>query len=1242
MFRWSHLFVGRNRELAHLQAAYAEAREGKPRVVALVSESGFGKTRLVQEFYNWLSTHHDLAGGEGYWPDHLLQKEDNLAVNPDLDQFKGEGSRMPFLWWAIRLSDPGERNALTTSAMWAATDILKAHLAWQQKAEDILDIRKDVRKTVWNAGKDTTIGVGFEAVNSMTFGLLGIGKSVLQKGLELEAIKSRYDKLNSLDASPLAHQQRADDELTQTILADLRRLSVKPVEGFSPIPLVIVIDDAHWLEQDKGVEAFLEALSRQARRENWPLLIVLTSWQREWRTTTRDNRLPGALIQEMSGDVVLALDKLPGLEDIVRFAFPGLTPEQRELVLDKGEGNPLILQEFLKVMERNPGYFLERDRTKALNATGVTELTSKSFTDFVEQRFYEAPEYVRKTLGLASEQGMVFSGQVTEKAAEHLGFKEAHAGLQDGVDPHGYISLTSAMEKGEFRIRAYQRAARQDVANFFDSEEVQRAMSAARSAIVDRLQQASVGELTFAMASSNDTVAIRAAAHLIWRAIIRHDLRAAGEISAHILPRLKNYNPATPLREVMAILEAYWEWHGSTHDMLAVIDIMASVYEAQPDMQPDMCKSRIYILQKQALLVDDLKGPEDALPLQEKVETLARAEVRFSQTPENIRNLIVSLSYLGATKRSVVGLHEARPHFEECEQLAREIAARSDATLSQKFDHLFFLDSLAFLLIELEELQSAKTILLNAHAIANDVAPVAPGVQGVLMMVKVLMGLYNITSKLDGEAAAAGYIVEAEGMSRYVAKKVGTPISKQNFCIALQYMGDHILKTKGPREALKYYQESADVARDLARSTAGIKAKNPYARALSDQAGMVMKLEGPVAARPLLQEAEAVLRGLMTETDAIECRQLLCTVLTELGRVAHTLDGIAPAIIYYREAAELAKSLSNKVNTPGELLQISGALTNLGTGLLHVQKTSMVKPMLYEAERFARKACQQSTALQAGFQLARVLQTLGDVAMADRKRSAAKSYYDEAIHIIDRMNAFTPDPGTESACCDMLGKMGDMQMQTKNLQMAKSYYKQALTRLEVLHQTQGTLSTGRQMAVTLGKLGHLALLERKPYAALAFLKAAKSYFDIQLKKKFSDAYIRSNYAHVLVLLARLTMDYSLRRAKVYNKLAGAVMPGPKELSNETRELRRLRTVQMALKAGMALFTEKPSVSVVYFWKLFRLRLSNPGVLFTPLGLFEFIHGTILLCVTAVLAVIEQFISLISFIVTRSRRVFTGA
>jgi AAA ATPase domain len=111
---WRHLFVARGEEMAWLQAAWREVKAGRPRFLVLLADSGLGKTRLVQEFYRWLSRAEDPGTpecAEGYWPDAFTSETGSLDVNPAFPKDRtGPVPPIPWLWWGLRWVMPERRN----------------------------------------------------------------------------------------------------------------------------------------------------------------------------------------------------------------------------------------------------------------------------------------------------------------------------------------------------------------------------------------------------------------------------------------------------------------------------------------------------------------------------------------------------------------------------------------------------------------------------------------------------------------------------------------------------------------------------------------------------------------------------------------------------------------------------------------------------------------------------------------------------------------------------------------------------------------------------------------------------------------------------------------------------------------------------------------------------------------------------------------------------------------------------
>lgn len=79
---WEKLFVGRDAPLAQMKAAWHAAKTNGPQLLTVLAEPGFGKTRLVQEFYRWLSDHEQSEPSHQYWPKWLGKRVDNLLISP--------------------------------------------------------------------------------------------------------------------------------------------------------------------------------------------------------------------------------------------------------------------------------------------------------------------------------------------------------------------------------------------------------------------------------------------------------------------------------------------------------------------------------------------------------------------------------------------------------------------------------------------------------------------------------------------------------------------------------------------------------------------------------------------------------------------------------------------------------------------------------------------------------------------------------------------------------------------------------------------------------------------------------------------------------------------------------------------------------------------------------------------------------------------------------------------------------
>lgn len=534
-------FCGREEEVAALVEAYRAVARGDaegPRVVVLLGEAGLGKTRLVQEFYARIAADAERAG-ERYWPPALGQVGDNLSVNPP-DASWDPTQTMPFLWWGVRLVDPRGHNQVGTGVLAGHVERhLAPHLEAMYRAQRN---RRRLRQLARMGG-----AVVADAVTDMV-PVLGLLKKVSEAGLELKGLHDawRADRA-PIDATALDSARRTS--LIEQVLRDLGALF--GAAGGPSVPMVLLIDDAQLSRFDPGVTAFVEALLPAMSAGRWPLLLLVTHWEREWEEDAEDGapsvaRALRAHAADRAGPMaVLPLRPLPDLEPVVAAALPGLPPEQRRALLQRAGGNPRYLDELL-LQTASPlarAWFVGRDPGAALTERGLEDLLRRgtSLTELAVHRFGDAPEAVQRTLALASLLGVEFLAPLLSRATPPGGaatLEETQASLEQAERVHGYL-VRASQAVTAFRQPLYHDVARQFLPAYYDEEEAAAALaSALRAGLHER---AVLGDLTpeevrvlarsavLAFEQASDEADRRLAAHGLFLLLV--DAREQGDVA---------------------------------------------------------------------------------------------------------------------------------------------------------------------------------------------------------------------------------------------------------------------------------------------------------------------------------------------------------------------------------------------------------------------------------------------------------------------------------------------------------------------------------------------------------------------------------------------------------------------------------------------------------------------------------------------------------------------------------------
>jgi len=432
------IFAGRDTELSALKEAYIEVVDKgatSTRVIGLIAEPGLGKTRIVQEFFNWVSTHYDAPGSEGYWPDELDSVGNNLLVTVSPNRCN-DTAKLPFLWWGIRVPEGGNDSGISTSVLGSAVHDLRPHLEAKLRARRTQGRLKTGAKT---AG-DAAIDIAIETVVAVAG--VGVAKTIGKAALDLFQLGQEQWE----DSRPVSLQEAYEKQgttLTTALINDLRHVLGSSNDR---IPGILIIDDAQFSRTDPGITRFLAQLLEVSHDENWPLLIIVTHWEKEWWEHSRSDKVTIAKVLSKydSAEGVVKIIQVPPnrhLDRLLSAELPGLKSEQYDQILNRADGNPRYLVEIIALAKENPQYFENRNVAASFSEEGLKELLKQSLSlhNTIKTRLAASSISVRAALSLASQQGTEFTRTLVEAVGLKLGFGEVGAGIVQAEQPHSFI-----------------------------------------------------------------------------------------------------------------------------------------------------------------------------------------------------------------------------------------------------------------------------------------------------------------------------------------------------------------------------------------------------------------------------------------------------------------------------------------------------------------------------------------------------------------------------------------------------------------------------------------------------------------------------------------------------------------------------------------------------------------------------------------------------------------------------------
>ena len=703
-------FIGRERELNWLKLAWTQARSGNPQVCVLRGESGFGKTRIVQAFYSWLSSdpEHDPLG---YWPDVLLKEGNNLRLNPPPSNF-GKVKALPWLWWGVRWNDPDQHNRgeLSSCPLIDGLHHIEPH-------RDALLARSLKLKRAGKAAAE----LGSAAGELFSLGILGAGKSLVEL---IQLWREEHNAQAKEQLSVAERQAIALQEQVEGLYEFLRSVLEASAGNTSGLPMILVLDDAHWI--DARSLQLVERLLLGARSNHWPLMLIVTHWEQDWNLQSLDptrGSIPGLCSRLTAGaspDVgVLSIetrdvDRLDGLERLLRGGLPGLTVDQIEFLCTRADGNPRLMNEIILELRDESSYFVREDIGQPLTDEALEALNQKSFAlhEVQKRRFRRLDDALRRILSYASYQGMRFLRQLVLDVAQVLDAQNAPEAdaerLSHAVQPYAVLAAESAVIY-EFRHRVFHDLARERIDRL---PQLARSLSKALLQVaddwLDRDQLASLGpaeleafyllmlEQPELIETSLPHLRLRLIAGLFalyqrtgyfakaldWSDRLASELPANGRIATEVL------SPRNQLTIVYMWLELDRRVPSEilARGLIETCRARAAQSALSAECLSDVSAAEVGL--GDVLLRAD--QPAQAQALYEKsLATRERIVAEFGETAERLRDTAVSQFNLGNLAHWTGNLVIARERFAASESLFARLAARLEASSAQlERDHV--------------------------------------------------------------------------------------------------------------------------------------------------------------------------------------------------------------------------------------------------------------------------------------------------------------------------------------------------------------------------------------------------------------------------------------------------------------------------------------------------------------------------------------------------------------------------
>jgi len=1080
-------FFGREKELATLRQLWDQATTKDangayvgPRMAIILAETGYGKTRLIQALYQRLTSDPLWDPAEvNYWPDAFQEVLNQLRVNPDMAKHSPQGPPR-FLWAGMRWSPPEERNLEErTCSLPEIRDVLRTHVEIARQHSGVWT------KLKAKAGK-TIKTEGISQATEQVVDFLGIPFG----GLLLKGAKAIGDLATAKSSQSFKEEsEKKALDITEELLGDFREIFGAIGSGGIVLPTILFLDDAQWI--DPITLKFIGQLWREADSRKWPLFVVITHWERNWRELLKkpENEHESSLAYFKNRKEVHFIELGPSsnkdLEGYLKQKLKGLTERQTKLLLDKSGGNFLTLVENVGFILQNKMNFENGDVQGKLSKGGENKVKTweENRQKRIEQMFAGLSDETKNLLGWSGQLGIRFIKNVIVDFANKQGVEiEPNQLIDECIDP--LVILGKASENmREFRHRAFYHVASQHFSDYLSDSE-----SLLKATLQKHLSQWVNNSFT-----SEGCLLETDANHLSNAAIFlesgeRRDLLNIA-VREFMPENEQGKNLDTWIRSVYLLVsldseDNLWDLVREKGNMLKKIDWNKLVNSV---LDLSLRESLADWLVTSGAIRSAKKIWQNILHHQQLV-------YGSNKSPESLRDVYISLVRIGDIEEAEGNLQVARNLYAEGLEISRKLAEQLNTPNSLRGVSIS-LDRIGNIEETEGNLQVARNLYAEGLEIRRKLAEqlnTPESLRGVSISLDRIGGIEKAEGNLQ---VARNLYAEGLEISRKLAEQLNTPESLRGVSISLERIGD-IEKAEGNLQvARNLYAEGLEISRKLAEQLNTPESLRDVSISLG-QIGDIERAEGNLqVARNLYAEGLEIRRKLAEQLNTPDSLLGVSISLDRIGGIERAEGNLQVARNLYAEGLEISRKLAKQLNTPNSLRGVSISLDRIGD-IEEAEGNLQVARNLYaEGLEISRKLAEQLNTPNSLRGVSISLTKIGDIERAEGNLQVARNLYAEGLEIRRKLAEHLKTPASLRAVSISLTKIGDIERAEGNLQVARNHYAECLEINRKLMGQQNSPYSVNGKIWTLQKLAHVQILLEENQAAFNLLKESETDVD---------------------------------------------------------------------------------------------------------------------------------------------------